>query len=244
MIEDLIRKTRSCRRFFGDHPISMETLRKLVDLARLSASGGNLQPLKYILSNEKHLNNAIFANLSWAAYLKDWDGPEVGERPSGYIIVLGDRQIIKTFGCDHGIASQSILLGATTVGLAGCIIGSVNRDNLRKQLQIPHRYSILLVIALGRPKEDIVIESVGPANTGGIDPDCIMCPSGLWTKSLLSFPSPDSSIPWAKVWNLYEPCRAFISCRGLGGLIDPNEATKAIQTYLNFSHFRESRIEK
>jgi nitroreductase len=48
------------------------------------------------------------------------------------------------------------------VGLDGCIIGSVNRDNLRKQLQIPHRYSILLVIALGRPKEDIVIESVGP----------------------------------------------------------------------------------
>ena len=162
MIEDLVRKTRSYRRFSEDHTIGMETLRSLVELARLSASAANRQPLKYILSNEKERNDIIFPKLAWAAYLKDWSGPGEGERPSAYIIVLGDKEISGSFGCDHGIASQNILLGATHLGLGGCIVGSVDRKRLREALQIPDRYEILHVIALGKPKEHVVIENVGP----------------------------------------------------------------------------------
>jgi nitroreductase len=162
MIEDLARKTRSYRRFFEDHSINMETLRSLVELARLSASAANRQPLKYILSNEKERNTIIFPKLAWAAYLKDWGGPEEGERPSAYIIVLGDKEISGSFGCDHGIASQNILLGATHMGLGGCMVGSIDRKGLRDELRIPDRYEILHVIALGKPKEQVVIETVGP----------------------------------------------------------------------------------
>ena len=50
MLDDLIRKNRSYRRFHQDVPIDLETLRNVVDLARLSATGSNLQPLKYVLS--------------------------------------------------------------------------------------------------------------------------------------------------------------------------------------------------
>lgn len=159
MINDLVRRTRSCRRF-REEPISEEQLRSLVDLARLSASAANLQPLKYLLSYEKEMNEVIFPELKWAGYMKDWDGPVEGERPSAYIIVLGDREIAKSFGCDHGIASQNILLGATDMGLGGCIIASVNRENLRKMFNIPDRFEILHVIALGRPGERILIEEI------------------------------------------------------------------------------------
>ena len=161
MIKEWVRKTRSCRRF-REEPVSMNLLRDLVDLARLSASGANLQPLKYILSCERKPNEIIFLRLKWAGYLKDWDGPERGERPSAYIIVLGDRSISNNFGCDHGIASQNILIGATDAGLGCCIIGSVDRDNLRKDFQIPDQFDILHVIALGKPGEKIVIEEVKP----------------------------------------------------------------------------------
>jgi len=161
MIEDLIRKTRSCRRF-REEPISEEVLRRLVDLARISASAANLQPLKYLLSYEKEMNEVVFPELMWAGYMKEWDGPGEGERPSAYIIVLGDREIAKSFGCDHGIASQNIILGAANMGLGCCIISSVNRDNLRKALKIPDRFEILHVIALGKPGERIVIEEIGP----------------------------------------------------------------------------------
>lgn len=158
MLKDLVLRNRSCRRFREAEPVDRQTLVNLVDLARLSASGNNDQPLKYILSCDPERNALIFPHLRWARHLKDWDGPAPGERPAAYIIVLGDRQIKESFGCDHGIASQSILLGAAETGLAGCMIGSVIRDALRAALSIPDRYEILLVLALGRPAETIVIE--------------------------------------------------------------------------------------
>ena len=161
-IKDFVTRTRSCRRFFEDYPITTETLRGLIDLARLSASAANRQPLKYMISNEKETNAVIFSRLKWAGYLKEWDGPEEGERPSAYIIILGDTEISTSFDCDHGIASQSILLGATEMGLGGCMVGSVERKHLREDFHIPDQYEILHVIALGKPKETIIIETVGP----------------------------------------------------------------------------------
>lgn len=162
MIDELILKTRSYRRFDERVSVRIETLRALVNLARLSASAANMQPLKYILSCDPQTNARIFPYLAWAGYLKDWGGPKEGERPTAYIIILGDTEIRKDFGCDHGIAAQSIMLGATERGLGGCMIGAIQRDGLRRELSIPERYEILLVLALGKPNETVVIEDVGP----------------------------------------------------------------------------------
>jgi nitroreductase len=162
MLRDLVIKNRSYRRFYQDVPVSIETLRELVDLARLSASGANRQPLKYILSCDPATNAQVFETLAWAGYLKDWPGPVDGERPAAYIVILGDKTISQAFGCDHGIAAQSILLGATEMGLGGCMIGSVRKAELSQALAIPAEYEILLVIALGKPYETVVLEAVGP----------------------------------------------------------------------------------
>jgi len=152
---------RSYRRFHQTITVSRETLKELVDLARLSATGGNVQPLKFILSCEPKKNDLIFPHLKWAGYLKDW-APEEGEKPAAYIIVLGDKRIKQSFGCDHGIAAQSILLGATEKNLGGCIVGTIQKPALSKALEIPEHFEILLVLALGKPKETVVIEPVGP----------------------------------------------------------------------------------
>lgn len=160
-LRTLVTRNRSVRRFHQDFPLELKTLEGLVDLARLSASAGNHQPLKYLLSCDAHTNAAIFQHLAWAAYLHDWAGPVEGERPSGYILILGDRRIRENFGCDHGIAAQSILLGATEQGLGGCMIASIKKDGLRLALGIPQEYEILLALALGKPKETVVLETVG-----------------------------------------------------------------------------------
>ncbi|HEC02827.1 MAG TPA: nitroreductase family protein [Phycisphaerales bacterium] len=161
MLRDLIIKNRSCRRFHEDVPVERETLRELVDLARLSASAANMQPLKYLLSCEPERNAVVFGHVGWAGYLRDWPGPAEGERPSAYIIMLGDTQISEFTDCDHGIAAQSILLGAAEKGLAGCMIGTVRRKELSDAMAIPSRYKILLVLALGKPAESATIETVG-----------------------------------------------------------------------------------
>jgi len=162
MIKELVTKNRSYRRFHQEVPVERETLKELVELARLSASAANLQPLKYILCNEPEKNALIFSCLRWAGYIKDWRGPAEGEKPSAYIIIVGDTSISPGFLCDHGVAAQSIMLGAVEKGLGGCIIAAVQRTKLSKLLKIPQHFEILLVLALGKPKEKVVLETVGP----------------------------------------------------------------------------------
>ncbi len=161
MFKNLILKNRSTRRYYQDFAVSQETLKELVDLGRLSASASNWQPLKYILSCEPEKNAIIFSNI-WLA----GEAPE-GERPSAYIIILKDNGLGAYGGpqIDQGIAAQSILLGATEKGLGGCMVGAINKLGLQQALNIPARYEALLVLAIGKPKEKFVIETVEQDST-------------------------------------------------------------------------------
>lgn len=159
-IRELILKTRSYRRFDESYQVDIKILEELVDLARLSASAANRQPLKYILCNNSECCGKIFPSLAWAGYLKDWDGPVPGERPSAYIIILGDKTVAESFNVDHGIAAQSIMLGASESGLGGCMIASVRRELLRSEINIPENFEILLVLALGKPVENVILDEV------------------------------------------------------------------------------------
>lgn len=161
MFRDLILKNRTYRRFDEEKKISKKELLELVDLARLTPSASNRQPLKYFISNDLDTNEKIFSTLGWAGHLKDWKGPAEGEKPTAYIIILGDKNITENFGVDPGIVAQSILLGATEKGLGGCMFGNVSREKLRKLLNIPSQYEILYVLALGYPVEKVQIENVG-----------------------------------------------------------------------------------
>lgn len=164
-ILELVTKSRSYRRFYQDIPVTIQQLKDLVELARLSPSARNLQPLKYLISQSPDRNSGIFSCLAWAGYLKDWPGPEEGERPSAYIAILGDTSITHDFGFDHGIAAQTILLGAVEMGLGGCIIANIDRDRLRVLFHIPARFEVLLVLAIGKPKEQVVMDQIENGDT-------------------------------------------------------------------------------
>ena len=160
MLKELILKNRTYRRFYQSEKISHEQLREWIDLARNSASARNAQSMKYILSADESFNSNIFEFLGWAGYFTTWKGPEEGERPSAYIVLLNDTLISGNYFCDDGIAMQSILLGATEAGFGGCIIHSVNRNKLRELLNLSEQYEILYVVALGKPKETVVLDEV------------------------------------------------------------------------------------
>lgn len=162
MLRDLVLANRSYRRFDESEHIDDQLLKDLVDLARCTPSAANMQPLKYIISSTPQKNALIFPATAWAGYLKDWPGPSEGERPSAYIIIVGDTSISKNFGCDQGIVAQTILLGAAEKGLGGCMIGALDRKLLAKNLRLPEDYEILLVVALGKPSEEVILEEVGP----------------------------------------------------------------------------------
>lgn len=161
MLKEILLKNRSYRRFDESFEITSDVLRELVELARLTPSSVNWQPLRYALVNDREINAKIFENLAWAGLLKDWNGPSEGERPSAYIVILTDTTVAKNMKTDVGIIAQSMMLGAAENGLGGCMIGSVNRESVSEILNIDkERYSIDLVLALGKPSETVEIVDI------------------------------------------------------------------------------------
>ncbi len=160
-VREALLRSRSCRRFYQDYIIPENDLLTIADAARLSPSGRNIQALKFLISCRPELNSRIFPTLAWAGYLTDWAGPEEGERPSAYIIQLLDKSITPNIMSeDCGITAQSMLLQATELGYGGCIIAAVRRKELHAALELDDRYTVMNVIALGKPKETVVIEDM------------------------------------------------------------------------------------
>jgi len=159
MIKELLLKNRSYRRFYQENRISTDDLKSLVELTRYCASGRNAQTLKYVLISEEDKCEEVFKTLSWAGYLSDWTGPKEGERPAAYIIQVNDEKLGKNFFCDDGITAQSILLGAVEKDLGGCILRAFTKD-LAKIIEVPDEMRVVQVIALGKPKEEVVIDDI------------------------------------------------------------------------------------
>ena len=161
MLKDLVKQCRSYRRFYQDTAIPYSELADMVDTARLAASASNAQALKFKILCTPEECAGIFPYTAWAGALKDWDGPEEGERPSAYIVIACDLSIGKNKQWDDGITAQTIMLSAAEKGYGGCMIGSCIRSEIGRLLGLdPEHYSIDLVLALGKPKEEVVLVPV------------------------------------------------------------------------------------
>lgn len=166
MLKDLVLANRSYRRFYQEEAISLDILKELVDLARNTASTVNSQALKYKLVCTPEENAKVFDTLAWAGLLKGKGTPVEGERPSAYIVVLCDLALGQNKFWDEGIAAQTILLGAAEKGLGGCMLGSIKREQLAKELNIDTgKYAIDLVLALGKPKETVKLVEMNSDNS-------------------------------------------------------------------------------
>lgn len=144
---------RSIRRF-KDILVPEEVLRRCVNAARLAPSAANLQPLEYIAVNDDQLLPRVFSTLKWAAYISPEGDPPEGKRPRAYIVILKNSNIGMSLSVyDVGAAMENMILVALEEGIGACPIASVDRDQLRRVLNVPGDYEIPLVLALGYPDE-------------------------------------------------------------------------------------------
>ncbi len=166
-MKSIISQTRTYRKFDASYRISKETLLELIELGRLAGSARNCQPWQYLPVVEEDMCNEIFPHLAWAGYLSDWKGPAENQRPSAYILCFLNTEWLKGSRqeamFDLGIASQNILLGATTLGLGGCRIGAFS-PKLANLFSLPAHVELAHVIALGKPAEQVIIEECDDDN--------------------------------------------------------------------------------
>ncbi len=159
MLTDLVKRTRCYRRFDESVRVNVELLIKIIETLRFVSSARNAQPLKYIVSTDSRINERIFRTLKWAGYLTDWEGPKQGERPTAYIVILRDRKIsTEDFALiDAGIAMQTAMLMLAEMGFGSCPIAAIDKEELSKILDIPANLEILIVLAIGKPTEKVVL---------------------------------------------------------------------------------------
>lgn len=158
MIYEKITSRRTIRKY-TEEKVPEEILLKCVDAARLSPSGANRQSLKYIIVNDEKLLSKVFSTLRWAGYLPDYQ-PSEDEMPRAYIVLLLDKKIREVVGHDAGIAAMSISMVAYDDGIGSCILGAVDREKLRQVLNVSEDLDIILVVALGYPAENPVVDKV------------------------------------------------------------------------------------
>lgn len=156
MIIDLIRDNRSFRRFDSEKRIKREELLAMIEGARCSASAANLQRIRYALVTEKSECDAIFKNIAFAGYLKNWGGPTESERPTAYIVMMSEKEPDINVAIDAGIAAQSMLLIAREMGYGGCMIRSFKKAEVESILKRVG-YNTVMVIALGSPTERVYL---------------------------------------------------------------------------------------
>lgn len=160
-MQEIIAKTRTFRRFIQKETISTTILHELIDLARMGGSARNSQPWQYLVVNTPELCAKVFPFLAWAGYLPDWPGPMEGERPSAYVLcLLNSKRLRGSPGeaqFDLGVATQNLLLGAMEKRIGGCRIGAFN-PKLAELFELPEHLTLSLVIALGKPRETVIVE--------------------------------------------------------------------------------------
>lgn len=163
MLKDLLKENRSYRGFDENYRFSKEQLEEYVNMTRYTASAVNLQPLKYKIAYKKEETEIVFPLTKWAGALPHLKIPHDGMKPTAFIIICIDTDIsdnLSAFQKDVGIAAQTITLAAAEEGLGGCMIGSFSSTDIKEKLSLPDNIEPMLIIALGKPNETIVIKEI------------------------------------------------------------------------------------
>jgi len=148
-------ETRRTIRRYEQRPVPREALERIANAGRLAASAGNAQPVKFLAVADSYLLPSVFSTLAWLRAAGD---PPDGERPTAYIIILGDTTVRPSYQADAAAAAQNIVLAAHNEGIGPCWIGTVDRRALARTLNIPAHLEIYAVVSLGYPAEKSVAE--------------------------------------------------------------------------------------
>lgn len=163
MLRDLVEKNRSYRGYDESYHFDRKQLEKYIDLTRFTASSVNAQPLKYRIVCDENEVMIVRPLTKWARALPDLDLPHKGKHATAFIVICQDTDIsddLRRYQKDIGIVAQTITLAAVEDGLGGCMIGNFSPKQIASALNINDRFVPVLIVALGKPDEKVVIKEI------------------------------------------------------------------------------------
>ena len=156
-IYNIIRRKRTIR-LFKDKKIPYSILKKCIDAARLSSSARNTQPLEYIIVDNEKILQKLMPLINFGGFISEDKKAKKGFEPKALIVIIVKKGAEDYYKYDVGIAAQNITLVAYENKVGCCMMGAIEKEKIGKNLNVGGDYFVDLVIAMGYPAEEPVLE--------------------------------------------------------------------------------------
>lgn len=148
MVDSIFFRRKSLRSFL-DKPIPDDKLQQLFEIIRWSPSCANKQPWRFVFVTDGKQKDKLAASLA--------KGNEWAAKAPALVVVCAreeddysrDDDPVKYYQFDCGLATMSLLLGATELGMMSHPMAGYSASGVKEALSIPDEYHAICVIALG-----------------------------------------------------------------------------------------------
>ena len=149
---EVIKTRRSVRSYKAD-PVPEESLRRVLDAARMAPSGSNRQPWRFIVVKSPEKKRQVAQACGGQTWINQAPvvvvaaGRRVPFSRGGY---MGEMSFIM----DVGIAFTHLILAARAEGLGTCWIGDFQNKEVKEILGLPDDIDVVAVTPLGYPDRE------------------------------------------------------------------------------------------
>lgn len=162
-LDELLLRNRSQRGYLKDYVVKREELERIVGVCSRIPSARNQQVLRFRLVTRDTGAEHVLNNIKLGAALPELHLPFPGTEPEAFIVVMSTVEENKMVDIDLGIALQSMLLKAVEMGLNGLVIGAFNPDAVSRELNLPYRP--LMIVVIGKGIERIELTPIAPEDS-------------------------------------------------------------------------------
>lgn len=137
-------KTLLAIRQYEDKPIPEQSVQRILEAARLTASSKNTQQWDFVVMRNKE----TLRQLGELART----GPYIAGAPLAIAVVVPERSIGYV---DGARAVQDMMLVAWEDGIGSNWVGNVNTEEIKALLNVPEDHMVLTVVPFGYPVRDV-----------------------------------------------------------------------------------------
>lgn len=155
---EIMRQRKSCRSYRTDKPVAREDLLKIVEAGRLTPSGCNSQPWKFLVIDSPEAKEKLCDAI---VTIEGTTGAPWRREVAAFIVLVEQPAKVMPAVVNHyhdtqrfapgdiGAACMNMCHEAFSLGLGTCIIGVNEQSKMEKHFGIPRGSEARLVLAVG-----------------------------------------------------------------------------------------------